>query len=65
MQQVLERRDRGDAPGAFDGVMDGVRELLVWYDTLDPIWKLLFTLPFIVAAAGLASEWWRTRRANR
>jgi hypothetical protein len=42
--------------------MGELRELLTWYDSLDPTFKFLFTLPFIVAAVGLITEWLATRR---
>jgi hypothetical protein len=42
--------------------MGELREILTWYDALDATFKFLFALPFIVAAAGLITEWVRTRR---
>lgn len=52
---------RNDGPG----IMDELGETLIWYDALDPTFKFLFALPFIVAAAGVVSDWLRTRRGNR
>ena len=42
--------------------MGELREILTWYDALDPTFKFLFALPFIVVAAALIAEWLRTRR---
>jgi hypothetical protein len=42
--------------------MGELNELLTWYDSLDPTFTFLFALPFIVAAAGLITEWLGARR---
>ena len=45
--------------------MKEFRETLLWDDALDPTFKFLLALPFIVAAAGLLGEWVRTRFGNQ
>ena len=39
--------------------MGELEEMLKWYTSLDPTFRFLFALPFILAAAGLLSYWWR------
>lgn len=65
MAQELARRGEPDAGGLAAAVINELRDTVLWYDALDPTVKFLFTLPFIVAAAGLLSHWVRTRLANR
>ena len=41
--------------------MNLARELLEWAQALDPAAAFLFTLPFVVAAAGLLQHWLESR----
>jgi hypothetical protein len=34
-------------------------ELVEWIRNLTPAQAFLYALPFVVAAVGLAAEWWR------
>ena len=65
MAQALERRGERHENGIFGAVIDELSWTLVWFDALDPTFKFLFALPFIVAGAGFFSDWLRTRRGNR
>jgi hypothetical protein len=42
-----------------------LRELGVWWDSLAPSMTFFFTLPFLIAAAGLLAQQYRKWRANR
>ena len=61
----LERPSEADSGSVAAAIMSGLRETLLWYDALDPTFKFLFALPFVVAAAGLLSHWVRARSGNR
>jgi hypothetical protein len=65
MAQTVARPSEGHENGIFGTFIDELRETLIWYDALDPTFKFLFALPFIVAAAGFLSDWLRRRRGNR
>jgi hypothetical protein len=65
MAEAVQRRGEPHANGIFGAVIDEVNETLVWYDALDPTFKFLFALPFIVVAAGFLGDWLRTRRGRR
>lgn len=65
MAQELNRRGEADAGGFAAAVMDELREVLRWYEALDPTFKFLFALPFIVAAAALLGDWVRRRLGKR
>jgi hypothetical protein len=45
--------------------MGELEKTLEWYASLDPTFKFLLALPFIVVAAGLVSQWLRERGGNR
>ena len=62
--QALEQRGEAETGGLAAGVMNEFRETLLWYDALDPTFKFLLALPFVVAAAGLLGDWVRTRFGN-
>ena len=42
--------------------MKNLEDLMAWIAALDPAAAFLFTLPFLVAAAGLARSWFDDRR---
>lgn len=42
--------------------MRTVQDLVAWVAALDPAVAFLFSLPFLVAAAGLARTWFDERR---
>jgi hypothetical protein len=44
--------------------MDELVETLNWYRSLEPKFKLLFGLPFVVAAAGLLGSWLEDQRRS-
>ena len=65
MRQSLEQHVDAGARDAIATVMNELRDTVAWYDALEPTFKFLFALPFIVAATGLLSDWLRTRFINR
>ena len=62
--QALEQRGEAETGGLAAAVMNEFQETLLWYDALDPTFKFLLALPFVVAAAGLLGDWVRTRFGN-
>jgi hypothetical protein len=65
MTQQPDRGGEADATGVAPAIMSELREAMLWYDALDPTFKFLFALPFMVAAAGLLSHWVRVRFGNQ
>lgn len=63
--QSLERYSDADVRDVLATVMNEFRDTVAWYDVLEPTFKFLFALPFIVAATGLLSDWLRTRYTSR
>ncbi len=39
-------------------------EFIDWWSGLDPVFTFLLALPFVVAIAGLAAEYWRHLRRH-
>jgi hypothetical protein len=60
----LEQPRASDARAIVARLADELTETVMWYDELDPTFKFMLTVPFVVVTAGLSSDWLRQRRSH-